>query len=277
MERITIQKNTVQETLLIPLYARKLCTEIYPDLFQDDASVDLVKRLDYDFSKLDEQKKNLMWRFGALETAMRQTDLAIEVNAYLAEHPQAAIVNLGCGLDQTGENCSNGTCTIYNLDFPEVIAVRNQLLPSQENVKNIAVDLNDLSWTSEIDASKGILLFAAGVFYYFTKEQMKHLIQGIEMAFAEGVLVFDAAGKKAVKKIRGIVRGSGIQEVEALFAIEDLQEDLQSWLLRGIASERGYMLGYRDLNSPSVSWFFRKLAKLCDTVMKMRIIKITWK
>ena len=28
-----IQKNTVQETLVIPLYGRKMCSEQYPGLF----------------------------------------------------------------------------------------------------------------------------------------------------------------------------------------------------------------------------------------------------
>ena len=26
-----IEKNTVQETLILPLYSRKLCTELYPN------------------------------------------------------------------------------------------------------------------------------------------------------------------------------------------------------------------------------------------------------
>jgi len=30
-----IEKNTVRETLVIPLYARKMCTELYPELFRD--------------------------------------------------------------------------------------------------------------------------------------------------------------------------------------------------------------------------------------------------
>ena len=31
-----IEKNTVQETLILPLYSRKLCTELYPNLYQDE-------------------------------------------------------------------------------------------------------------------------------------------------------------------------------------------------------------------------------------------------
>ena len=33
-----IEKNTVQETLILPLYSRKLCTELYPNLYQDETA-----------------------------------------------------------------------------------------------------------------------------------------------------------------------------------------------------------------------------------------------
>ena len=45
-----IEKNTVQETLVIPLYGRKICTEIYPDLYHDDTARKLIEKIDYDFS-----------------------------------------------------------------------------------------------------------------------------------------------------------------------------------------------------------------------------------
>ncbi len=41
-DKTHIRPNTVQETLVIPLYARRLCTELYPGLFSDPASVELV-------------------------------------------------------------------------------------------------------------------------------------------------------------------------------------------------------------------------------------------
>lgn len=66
-----------------------------------------------------------MQRFGALEVAMRQIELSIEVKQYLKEHPYASVVNIGCGLDQIGEACDNGKCKIYNIDMPNVIEVRN--------------------------------------------------------------------------------------------------------------------------------------------------------
>ena len=76
---------------------------------------------------------------------MRQNDLAFEVRAYLKNHPCAAVVNLGCGLDNTGRACDNGRCKICNLDFPDVIALRQQLLPAGEREQNIPCDLKDPS------------------------------------------------------------------------------------------------------------------------------------
>ena len=67
-----------------------------------------MKEIDYDFSVLGKKSYSLMQRFGFLEAAMRQNDLAFEVQAYLKTHPCAAVVNLGCGLDNTGRACDNG-------------------------------------------------------------------------------------------------------------------------------------------------------------------------
>ena len=125
-----IEKNTVQETLILPLYSRKLCTELYPNLYKDETAVRLLGRIDYDFSEAEKNSRSLMQRFGALEVATRQSDLAFEVRDYLKGHPNAAVVNLGCGLDNTGRTCDNGRCKIHNLDFPDVIALRQQLLPA---------------------------------------------------------------------------------------------------------------------------------------------------
>ena len=44
-----IEKNTVQETLILPLYSRKLCTELYPNLYRDETAVRLLDQIDYDF------------------------------------------------------------------------------------------------------------------------------------------------------------------------------------------------------------------------------------
>ena len=270
-----IEKNTVQETLIIPLYARKNCSELYPKLYRDETAIRLIDQIDYDFSDAEKKSRSLMQRFGSLEVAMRQNDLAFEVRDYLKAHPNAAVVNLGCWLDNTGRDCDNGSCRLYNLDFPDVIAVRNELLPAGEREENIPCDLNDPAWFDKIDASGGAVFFASGVFYYFLREQVKALVQGMAEAFPGGALVFDAANEKAVKMIaKTWLKGAKIKDVGAYFAVSDAKSELSPWDSRLRVSSRGYMLGYNDLKDPSVSGFFRFLAKIGDNKMKMQIVKI---
>ena len=270
-----IEKNTVQETLVLPLYSRKLCSELYPNLYRDETAVRLIENIDYDFSEAEKNSRSLMQRFGALEVAMRQCDLAWEVREYLKAHPNAAVVNLGCGLDNTGRACDNGRCKIYNLDFPDVITVRNELLPAGEREQNIPCNLNDTAWFSGIDASDGAVFFASGVFYYFLTEQVKALVQAMASAFPGAVLVFDAANKTAVKMIaKTWLKSAKIQDVGAYFAVSDAKSELSPWDSRLQVSSRGYMLGYNDLKDPSVSGFFRFLARVGDNGMKMQIVKI---
>ena len=270
-----IEKNTVQETLIIPLYSRKLCSKLYPNIYQDETAVRLINEIDYDFSEAEKNSRSLMQRFGALEVAMRQNDLAWEVRDYLKDHPKAAVVNLGCGLDSTGRSCDNGSCKIYNLDFPDVIAVRNELLPADEREENIPCDLNDTEWLEKIDASGGAIFFASGVFYYFLTKQVKALVQAMANAFPGGVLVFDAANRIAVKMIaKTWLKSAKIKDVGAYFAVSDAKDELSLWNSRLKVTSRGYMLGYNDLRDPSVSGFFRFLAKVGDKMMKMQIVRL---
>ena len=183
----------------------------------------------------------------------------------------------GIGLDSTGRSCDNGSCKIYNLDFPDVIAVRNELLPAGDREENIPCDLNNTEWFSKIDASGGAVFFASGVFYYFLIEQVKALVQGMADAFPGSVLVFDAANRTAVKMIaKTWLKSAKIKDVGAYFAVSDAKSELSMWDSRLQATSRGYMLGYTDLKDPSVSRFFRFLAKVGDGMMKMQIVKINF-
>ena len=274
-KKLHIEKNTVQETLVIPLYARKKCTELFPTLYQDETAARLIEGIDYDFSANEAKANSLMQRFGFLEVAVRQNDLAWEVRDYLREHPRAAVVNLGCGLDSTGRACDNGTCLVYNLDFPDVIEAREQLLPARERENDIACDLNDTSWFSKIDDSGGAVFFASGVFYYFLTEQVCTLACAMAERFAGGRLVFDAANRMAVKMItKTWLKEAKIKDVGAYFAVSDAAAELSDWSECINASSRGYMLGYSNLKDPSVSGLFRLLARVGDGAMGMQIVRL---
>ena len=273
-----IKKDSVQETLIIPLYSRKICSSLYPNIYYDKTAVDLINQIDYDFSEIEKKSKSLMQRFGALEVAARQSDIAYEVCEYLKEHPSASVVNLGCGLDNTGRNCDNGKCKIYNLDFPDVIKVRNELLPPEDREENIPCNLNDVEWFDKIDKSNGVIFFASGVFYYFLNEEVKSLIVKMADYFNDSVLVFDTANKTAVKMIsKTWLKTAKIKDVGAYFAVSNAKKELSSWSNNIEVSSKGYMLGYNDLKQDNISGFFRFLAYVGDSLMKMQIVKVKFK
>ena len=61
-----IEKNTVQETLIIPLYARKMCSELFPKIYCDAVSAGLIDKIDYDFSSVS--KKPVLKSFTAAQS-----------------------------------------------------------------------------------------------------------------------------------------------------------------------------------------------------------------
>ena len=70
-----IEKNTEQETLIIPLYARKVCSEHYPHLFHDESAIRICDMLDYDFDSQKKKMESSVGLFGALEVGQRHYDL----------------------------------------------------------------------------------------------------------------------------------------------------------------------------------------------------------
>lgn len=275
MQKVKIEKNTVQETLIVPLYGRKMCSEKFPELYMDVFAKELCERIDYDFTDLEKKNNSFLYEFGSLEAAMRQLDIMWEIKEYLKKYPEATVVNLGCGLDETGKACDNGLCSIVNIDFPDIIEIREKLIVvKQDREKNIACDLKDYSWMNEVDSSKGIVFFAAGVFHYFKMDEVKELVLELAKRYTGGCLVFDSVGKLGLKLMMSkTLKNMGIKDVDGFFYINNPEKDL-NWSEKIKVTSKGYMLGYYGMKSPNIHFTHRLLGKICDNVMKMSINKM---
>ena len=274
MEKYHIERNTVQETLIIPLYGRKVCSDHFPHLFSDPEAERVCAMLDYDFAEKGKKMETMAGLFGALEVAQRQYDIGCEVKDYLKAYPRAAVVNLGCGLDDTFRKCDNGLCRGCNIDMPDVIAIRNDLLPAGEREKNLGCDLNDFAWMDEIDAAEGAVFYATGVFYYFRTEDVKKLFRQMAKRFPGAVLAFDACNKRGAKLMtKTWLKEAGIANVDAYFSLDDAAE-LREWSRDFAAvTTRSYMRGYRDIYH-EVGAFHKLMIRFCDSLVKMVIVKI---
>ncbi len=261
---------------MIPLLGRLVCSERFPELFSDPEAKRICGSLDYDFDDKRKKMESGAGLFGALEVAQRQYDLRCEAEAYLKEHPKAAVVNLGCGLDDTFSKVDNGECRGYNIDLPDVIRVRDELLPAGERELNLACDLNDQGWMDRIDATDGAVFFAAGVFYYFRTEDVKKLFSAMAERFPGGVLTFDSCNERGAKLMRKTwLREAGITDVSAFFSLED-EAELRGWSDRfSSVTAKSYMRGYRDIYK-DVGAFHKLMIRFCDTLVRMKIIKIAF-
>src|SRR5512136_3376336 len=154
--------NAVSQTLMIPLYFRAIESQRPDALLRDPKAVELVGQLDYDFSgvqRLKGEQVNYLLR-------MREFDR--RASAFLAEHPDGVIVDLGCGLDTRFERIDNGSMEWYGLDLPEVIELRKELLEETTRSHFVGCSVLDFSWMDALSGREGkrILFLAEGVLVY---------------------------------------------------------------------------------------------------------------
>ena len=260
MKKLHLANHTVQETLILPLYARKLGSELFPQILADPFASSIISRLDYDFSTLDAKKNSLVWQFGALAGLLRSKAILCEMQDYLSVHPYASVVNMGCGLDPTPLLGDNGKMKLYNIDKKDVIAA----------------DLHDDTWIHRIDTSHGTFLFAAGVFVYFEKDKVRHLVLKVKEAFPQSCLVFDTLGKTAVTILmKKTLETLEIHNIDGLFYSNTPAKDLQ-WSSDIEISVRNYLTGYVDLKEKGVRPLFRYTAVLFDRIFNIHICRMRW-
>ena len=230
MEKIKIEKNSVQETLVLPLYGKAWASQNYPDIFKDRDARKIMNSIDYDFSAMEKAARGVKGKIASLAAATRQAALVWEINDYLKDHPKALVVNLGCGLDTAGHQADNGKCRFANVDFPNVIELREKLLPSTEREKNIPSDLNDHSWFEKIGFIKedGAVFIASGVFLYFKKDDVKKLFCAMAERFPGARLAFDGQNEAGKNLDLKALQTSGI-DISTNFSLNHPEAELRSW------------------------------------------------
>ena len=274
-EKIRIEKGTVQETLIIPLYARKKCTDDFPELYSDLTASDICSSLDYDFSELEQLYKSTIYEFGAMEAAMRQLDMMWEINDYIKAYPDASIVCMGCGLDFDARRCGSERNRIFNIDFPDVIETREKLGGVDSRETNIVSDLTDFRWMEKIDAENGAVFYAAGVFHYLKREDLKALVVEMARRFPGCRRVFDTVGRFGYKMMmKAVLKKHGMKDFGELFYTGNGEKELTGWSDKISVSSRKYMLGYYDMRKPGVRGKHRFLARVADNLLKMQIVRI---
>lgn len=224
-EKVTIEKGTVQETLMLPLYGRYMANKKYPDLFKDVTAKTIIDRIDYDIEQAN------MGTGPTIVYGLRQDFTARFAKKYLEKYPDAIVVNIGCGLDTVFDFIDNGQCRFVNLDFPEVIEFRERLFDAHERTVNIAGDANDLTWMDKIGYNEGdhVFFMSCGVLFYFQPEDVKKLIDTMGHRFPGSVFVFDYENAKMLARSNKSVRKTGNKGAWMPFSLENAEEEIKAY------------------------------------------------
>lgn len=196
MEKIGFNDD-ISETLLINLYFRSLENEVKEPILRDKFSGEIVKKIDYDFAKFEAGDLS---RVGVVIRAKFIDDALVE---FAKNNDETVIVQVGAGLDtrplRLEAVCPNAI--FYDLDLPDVIALRDKLMPKAKKNFSISSSMLETAWMDELKAKHPNAKFAfalEGVAMYFEKEVFKEFFLNLARRF-EGMVALDLINNFAAK------------------------------------------------------------------------------
>lgn len=183
----------VPETLLLPLYSRAMESQRQDALLKDEKAVAIIRQESLDFSRV--RKIPIPELLGTMRMLFTR-EMDRYTRDFLRRNPGGAVIHIGCGLDCRYERVreSNSQAEWYDLDLPEVIALRRELIGDEgENYHLLSCSVLDDAWLALVEgcASRPILFVAETVFIFFTATQVKSLVLKLCEHFPGAEIVFD--------------------------------------------------------------------------------------
>jgi O-methyltransferase involved in polyketide biosynthesis len=177
------------------VYRRRRCGNLYQrasaaraGYLVDPRSVEVLARLDYPFERFDVPLRGLAARLHALR--VRTVDAALR--QVLAGVPAATVVALGEGFETQFWRVDDGRLRWLTLDLPEVVAVRNEVLPDGPRNQTLAGSVTDAQWTARVDRGRPVIITAQGLLPYFERDQVHRMLTAWARLLPGAWLLFDA-------------------------------------------------------------------------------------
>ncbi|TDD24148.1 class I SAM-dependent methyltransferase [Nonomuraea diastatica] len=193
-------------TMLATLYGRAVDAASPAPILGDTMALEAVRAIDTDFTRVG------MKRGDAVTVAMRAKHLDDWTRDFLAGHPVAIVLHLGCGMDTRVHRVDPGPGVHwYDVDFPEVIDLRERLYPARDHHTVIPSSVTDLTWLDRVEGDLPVLVVAEGLTMYLKEGEGHALFRAIIDRFPTGSFVFDAFSRRGIKwqKINRVVRLAG--------------------------------------------------------------------
>jgi O-methyltransferase involved in polyketide biosynthesis len=250
-EKIWLKEE--QETLLIPLFSK---AQDNPILI-DEKARQILNAVAYDFGELRVPQKTQV----TLRIRAKQLDRYTE--NFLASHPTALILHLGCGLDSRALRVPGAERLWMDLDMPEVIELRRKFYPESESYRLIGSSVMDLAWLDRVpQEDRPAFIVAEGLLMYLRDSQVRELLLSLHERFPGSSLAFDAFSKLTVDRIKA---HPSLQKTGATihWGIDDPRE-IEGWAQGIHLVEEWFFSQSPDI--PRLSWYYRLMFGLTASI-----------
>lgn len=169
-----IDVNGVPETMLQTLYARAKETKKPDAKIKDEIAVEIVEKLDYNFSKAD-----------------------------LDTHPDTIVINIACGMDTRCYRMQGKYLRWYNIDLPETMKITSRFLHENGPVYQIAKSAMDASYTDDIAYyGENVLVIIEGLTMYLHENDVRQIFSIIEKSFRKVAVMVETMSPFVVKHVK---------------------------------------------------------------------------
>ena len=219
-DHVRVDLTGAPQTMLATLYAKALDADLPRPILHDRWAKATVAGIDYDWGQTTITAR----RSPAVTT--RSAHFDTWVRQFLAVHPKATVLHLGCGLDSRYFRVAPAPdVQWYDVDYPEVAELRGRLLPTGgAGYHVVPASVTDPGWLRDIPVDAPVLAIGEGLTMYLTKADGIDLLNRIVGHCGTGELQFDAFNSLGIKSqwSNSVVRRSGATLHWAINAPDDI-------------------------------------------------------
>jgi O-methyltransferase involved in polyketide biosynthesis len=191
-EKVHLTKE--KETMLLALYSRAMESRSKDPILQDTIAEEAIERIDYDFGRTKPSHIEL------LQVVLRTKQLDRWTEDFLSKHPDATVLQLGCGLDSRVYRIDPSPgVRWFDVDYPDVIELRQKLYPEHAGYHMIGSSVTEPGWLEEVPGDCPAWIVAEGLTYYLPETALKTLFNRLTGHFPSGQIAFDAVNRLGAK------------------------------------------------------------------------------
>ena len=259
--------STVEDTLFVPMLGRIYSSENLPHILKDEKALSLKPMLPKNLKGQDTQTQ-----YTLMASAVRSTNMDRYIRDFMKREKDGIVVELGAGLETTFFRCDNGKNLWYEVDLPDVIAYRRELIGENDRDICIPADAFGEEWIKKIREAhpdSPVLITASGLFYYFEEKKVKELFKNLKK-FGNIEIVFDAVNSTGMKQMAKYMKQVGHSEASMYFFVdkaEALAKETGSKLLK----EEPY---YAHTDKKDLKFMTSVSMKVSDKFMMVKMVHL---